>query len=160
MKVLLFTTILFSGLVAGLLYAYSCSVNIGLKTLPDAEYIKAMQAINIAIQNPLFFIVFMGLLIVFPITTFQLYGQQTNSFYLFPSAMIIYFIGVFTVTICCNIPLNEQLAMFSLLKANENEISKMREAFEIQWNRFHTIRTLASIISFGLTILFIIKQKS
>ena len=46
-----FITILLCGLVAGLLYSYSCSVNSGLKTFADNEFIKAMQAINIAIQN-------------------------------------------------------------------------------------------------------------
>ena len=43
-----------TALIAGLLYAYSCSVNIGLGRLADAEYISAMQSINKAIQNPLF----------------------------------------------------------------------------------------------------------
>jgi uncharacterized membrane protein len=69
MKMALFTTILFSGLVAGLLYSYSTSVNPGLKALPDNEYIRAMQSINTAIQNPVFFIAFMGLLLLFPFTT-------------------------------------------------------------------------------------------
>ena len=155
----MFTTILFSGLIAGLLYSYSCSVNVGLKTLSNTEYIKAMQSINIAIQNPIFFLAFMGLLIVFPITTFQLYQQQTNSFYLFVTAMVIYFVAVFGVTIFFNVPLNEQLAKFSILTANENEILLMRQKFENPWNTYHSIRTVASIVSFGLTILFILKQK-
>lgn len=159
MKVFMFTTILFSGLIAGLLYSYSCSVNVGLKTLSNTEYIKAMQSINIAIQNPIFFLAFMGLLIVFPITTFQLYQQQTNSFYLFVTAMVIYFVAVFGVTIFFNVPLNEQLAKFSILTANENEILLMRQKFENPWNTYHSIRTVASIVSFGLTILFILKQK-
>ena len=159
MKVFMFTTILFSGLIAGLLYSYSCSVNVGLKTLSNTEYIKAMQSINIAIQNPIFFLAFMGLLIVFPITTFQLYQQQTNSFYLFVTAMVTYFVAVFGVTIFFNVPLNEQLAKFSILTANENEILLMRQKFENPWNTYHSIRTVASIVSFGLTILFILKQK-
>ncbi|MEO6548069.1 MAG: anthrone oxygenase family protein [Ferruginibacter sp.] len=159
MKVLLFTTALLSGLVAGLLYAYSCSVNIGLKTLTNTEYIKAMQSINIAIQNPLFFVSFMGLLIVFPITTFQLFRQQPNSIYLFVGAMVIYFVGVFGITLFGNVPLNEQLAKFPILKSNDDEISIMRKTFENPWNNFHSIRTVASIVSFALTILFILKQK-
>ena len=38
-----------TALITGLLYAYSCSVNIGLGRLADAEYIAAMQSINKAI---------------------------------------------------------------------------------------------------------------
>lgn len=43
-----------TGLSAGLLYAYSCSVNLGLGRLPDGEYLAAMQSINKEILNPLF----------------------------------------------------------------------------------------------------------
>jgi len=45
-----------TALMGGLLFSYSCSVVLGLKTLPDQEYIMTMQAINRAIQNPVFFI--------------------------------------------------------------------------------------------------------
>lgn len=65
-NIIIFLTILFSGLVAGLFYAYSCSVNPGLKALSDVEYLIAMQSINRAIQNPYFFCSFMGLLLCFP----------------------------------------------------------------------------------------------
>jgi uncharacterized membrane protein len=160
MKVLLFTTLLFSGLVSGLFYAYSCSVNIGLRHLTDSEYIRAMQSINIAIQNPVFFITFMGLLILFPVSVFQLYKQETSSFYWMLAAMAFYFIAVFGVTVFGNVPLNEQLAKFPVSTASETDISKMRQAFETPWNSYHLIRTISSIIAFGLTILSVFKLKS
>jgi len=159
MKVFLFTTILFSGLTAGLFYSYSCSVNSGLKMLDDAAYIKAMQSINIAIQNPLFFLSFLGLLITFPITAIDLYKQHSNLFYLFVIALSVYFVAVFGVTVFFNVPLNEQLAKFPVPTANENELSAMRQAFEKPWNTFHSIRTVASVVSFGLCIIVIINQK-
>ena len=159
MKVFLFPTVLFSGLVAGLFYAYSCSVNIGLRSLPDSEYLKAMQSINAAIQNPVFFISFMGLLLLFPITAGQLYKQPNDSFYLIVAAMAIYFVGVFGVTVFCNVPLNEQLAKFPIATANQNEISAMRQIFEKPWNNYHTLRTCASVLAFGLTILSAFKLK-
>lgn len=156
---LVFFTVLFIGLVAGLFYAYSCSVNIGLNKLSDKEYLNAMQSINSAIQNPIFFLTFMGLLILFPITSYQLYQNQTNAFGLFIAAMGIYFVCVFGVTIFGNVPLNEQLANFSIQTETENEIALMRQTFEKPWNAYHSIRTIASVISFGLTVLFLIKQK-
>ena len=159
MKIFLFTTVLFSGLIAGLFYSYSCSVNPGLKLLSNSEYVKAMQSINSAIQNPAFFISFMGLLVTFPVTTFQCYSANTNSLYLLWIAMILYFIGVFGVTIFCNVPLNEQLAKFNIGSATSTEIQVMRQAFENPWNTFHTIRTVASVISFALVIVFVLKQK-
>lgn len=157
---ILFITTLFSGLVAGLLYSYSCSVNIGLKALPDAEYLKAMQSINIAIQNPFFFISFMGLLLLFPFSAWGLYSQQTTtSFYLLLVATAFYFIGVFGVTVFGNVPLNNQLAGFVISSASSEEISKMRFTFETSWNKFHLIRTVSAILSFGFTILSIMKWK-
>lgn len=155
-----FITLLLSGLIAGLLFSYSCSVNHGLKALADHEYIKAMQAINVAIQNPLFLISFMGLLLVFPISSYMLYKQLIDtSFCLMLLAMIIYFVGVFGITLFYNVPLNEQLAKFNLSTASRDEITQMRQLFENPWNSHHQYRTIASIISFVLTILSSMKIK-
>jgi uncharacterized membrane protein len=73
-----FLSLFLGGLLAGLFFSYSYSVNPGLKSLADNEYVKAMQSINIAIQNPYFFISFMGLLFVFPVSTYLMYRQQTD----------------------------------------------------------------------------------
>jgi len=160
-QITIFTTILLSGLVAGLLYSYSCSVNIGLRALPDAEYLKAMQSINLAIQNPFFFVSFMGLMIMLPLSAWQLHSLPSHfSYYAVLLAMILYFIGVFGVTVVENVPLNNQLAVFNITQASSNEISTMRIAFEKPWNTFHLIRTISAIISFGLTILSLLKFKS
>ncbi len=154
-----FLSLFFGGLIAGLLFSYSCSVNPGLKSLADSEYLKAMQAINTAIQNPYFLISFMSLLFILPITTFLIFNQQADaSFYFMLAATIIYFVGVFGVTIFCNVPLNEQLAKISVSTATITEISTTRYSFEKPWNTYHSVRTIASSISFGLTILSIIKS--
>jgi uncharacterized membrane protein len=160
MKMLLVITVLLSGLMAGLLYAYSCSVNLGLKMLSDSEYIRAMQAINKAIENPLFFSSFLGLLIVFPAVCYQLYGPQSHTFYLMLVAMGIYVIGVFGITLLFNVPLNNQLANFSLQHADSAAVATMRQAFEKPWNTFHTVRTVAAIVSFLLAILSLLNYKS
>jgi uncharacterized membrane protein len=155
-----FLSLIFGGLIAGLLFSYSCSVNIGLKSLTDIEYIKAMQAINLAIQNPYFFISFIGLLFVLPISSYLMYKQQENiSFYLLILATIIYFIAVFGTTLFCNVPLNEQLARFSISASTANEIAVMRQSFEKSWTMYHSVRTIASILSFSFTILSIFKSK-
>ncbi len=158
-NIAIFLTILFSGLVAGLFYAYSCSVNPGLKALGDTEYIRAMQSINRAIQNPYFFCSFMGLLLVFPLCCWQMYGSGT-SFYLMLAAAIIYFILVFGITIFGNVPLNNMLESFKINEASNEQIASTRIAFEKPWNQFHLIRTLASVISFSLCILSIMARKS
>ena len=160
MKFFLVATVLLSGLMAGLFYAYSCSVNPGLKMLTDREYIRAMQAINQAILNPLFFLAFLGLIVVFSVTCFQLYGSQKIAFYWMIAAMLIYVIGVFGTTMFFNVPLNDQLANFSVSTTKPEEISAMRQHFEAPWNAFHSFRTVASVVSFCLTILSLLNYKS
>jgi uncharacterized membrane protein len=159
-NILNFLSLFLSGLIAGLLFSYSCSVNLGLKSLADKEYIKAMQSINIAIQNPYFLISFMSLLFILPLTTFSIYKQQKDaSFYLMLIATFIYISGVIGVTMFCNVPLNDQLAKINISTSTTHEISVMRQSFEKPWNSYHIVRTIASIISFGLIIISIIKNK-
>ncbi len=64
-----------TALMAGLFYAFSCSVNLGLARLSNAEYISAMQSTNRAIQNPIFFAAFFGAPILLPLSVFLHYGQ-------------------------------------------------------------------------------------
>ena len=160
MKLVPFITLLLSGLVAGLFYAYSCSVNPGLKELSNSEYVKAMQAINIAIQNPVFFTSFMGLLLAYPLLAFQTYKADANTFALVMASGIIYFVFVFGITAACNVPLNNQLAAFNMTTATEAEINNMRRVFENPWNTWHAIRTYASVLSFALLLAaFLLKNK-
>lgn len=152
--------VLTTGLVAGLFYGYSCSVNAGLGNLSDEKYLEAFQSINRVIQNPMFFLSFMGSVFVLPISSYLMYRDGiSTSFYLLIGATIIYFISVFGVTILGNVPLNEQLDKFSILSATANEISAMRSAFETPWNTYHTVRTIGSVVSFVLAVLSIIKLK-
>jgi uncharacterized membrane protein len=158
-KFFCFISILLCGLVAGLLYGYLCSVNPGLKALSDFEYLNAMQKINLAIQNPLFFISFLGTLFMMPATCIFLFKYKYSSlFSFFVFATIIYIIGVFGITLMGNVPLNNQLAAFDLSKATLIEISEMRFKFEIPWNNFHLYRTIAAILSFSLGLIGILKK--
>ncbi len=152
-KVITITTILFSGLIAGLLFGFSCAVNLGLHDLSDAEYIRAMQAINIEIQNPVFILVFMGLLVLLPLSAWSSFSSgNKKAFFLLLGATLLYFIGVMGVTALGNIPLNDQLAKVDPSGMSEQALSALRMNFETSWTKFHLTRTLASIISFLLTI--------
>jgi uncharacterized membrane protein len=77
--VLLIITAVLAALIAGLFYAYSCSVVLGLGKLSDAEYLRAMQNINREILNPVF-LSFMGTAIFLPVSTFFLRGSNLSLF--------------------------------------------------------------------------------
>lgn len=152
---ILIAATLSSGLIAGLLYAFVCAVKPGLGSLTDQEYLRAMQAINRNIENPLFFLSFIGTLILLPVHT---YNSFTNSgvsvrFIILLCSSVIYFMGVFGVTILGNVPLNDYLAKVDIGSLKVNEIKAIRIKYEHPWNNLHQIRTWASFISFSLLVL-------
>ena len=159
-KITLLITTFLLALIAGLFYAYSCSVNPGLGRLSDTEYLRAMQSINRAILNPWFFASFLGTLIMLPVSTWISYnaGGTSSLFYLLLAATMIYAIGVFGVTGFGNVPLNEALDRFEIGNATLQEIKKQRLAFELAWNKYHMIRTLANLLSLMLVLWAIIKK--
>lgn len=157
-KIAFVLTALLLGLIAGLFYSYSCSVNPGLGRLTDIEYLRSMQSINRAILNPGFFISFMGTVIMLPVSTWLIYRHEGagTSFYFILAAAIVYLVGVFGVTIGGNVPLNDMLDKIDL--SSVTDIKATRESFEISWNRFHAIRSGSNIVSFLLFLIAVIKR--
>lgn len=144
----------FTGLMAGLLFSYSCSVVLAFKNLADYEYIAGMQAINKAIQNPLFFLVFFGSAVLLLLCAYLHYSPILSArSWLLLAATIIYLAGVFGVTALGNVPLNNALEKFNLLDASKEAISNQRAVFESRWNFLNNIRTVASILSLLLLII-------
>lgn len=136
-----------SALMAGLFYAFSIAVNRGLERLDDREFVKAMQFINSRILNPLFFLVFFGAPLLLLLAT-VLHGEEGGKPFVFLlAATILYFTGVFGVTVIKNVPMNTKLAKLIPETASEEEISGMRTAFEKPWTRWNHIRTVASCLT-------------
>jgi len=100
-------------------------------------------------------------LVMFPLSLWQMYSQQPpEAYYYILLAAVLYFIGVFGVTVLGNVPLNNQLAGFDISNATIDEISAMRLTFEKPWNTFHFIRTVSAVILFGLSIISVLKYRS
>lgn len=154
-NIILIITVTLTALIAGLFYSYACSVNLGLGKLTDGAYLSAMQSINRQIQNPIFFMSFMGTLLFLPISSWMEYSYSgfSNSFWLLASAAVVYVIGTFGITIAVNVPLNEALDKFVISSASIEQLAAQRKSFEIPWNRYNTIRTVAAIIALILAII-------
>ena len=160
--IVLFITALLSALTAGLLYAYACSVNPGLHRLSDSNYLSAMQSINRAILNPVFFIGFLGPVFLLPLTMWLYYntGNPATFQYLL-LATGLYLVGVFGVTMLFNVPLNNALEVFDITKASPQEMAAQRAAFEGPWGNWHLVRTIAAVIALVFILLaFSSKNKS
>ncbi|ROI05136.1 DUF1772 domain-containing protein [Chryseobacterium sp. G0240] len=147
---LLLITAVLTALIAGLFYAYSCSVVLGLGKLSDIEYLKAMQSINREILNPVFFLSFMGTAVLLPVSTFVFRGQPAFIFLL--TASLAYLIGVFGITVGGNVPMNDVLDRFDISGAATEAVRKMRDSFERRWNLLNNIRTFFSVITIALVV--------
>jgi uncharacterized membrane protein len=159
-NIILLVTALVTALISGLFYAYSVSVNGGLGRLPDANYLSAMQSINREILNPLFFLSFMGTLLLLPVCTFMHYSNPPAlRFYCLLAATFIYAIGVFGVTVMGNVPLNNMLDGYNIANATAEELSRQRAAFEIPWSRLHSVRTLANVAALVLVLVALIAKR-
>jgi uncharacterized membrane protein len=160
MHLLQLAAIVSTGLVAGLLYGYDCSILNSFTHLSDEVYLRSFQAINRGIQNGYFFTSFMGSLLLLPVAAW--YSRQPlnqATFYLFIIATLLYFFGVFGVTAFGNVPLNNALDKLDMATASPSDMARMRGLFEKSWNSYHQLRTIAAILSFSIAALAVIKQK-
>lgn len=147
--------------MAGIFFTWSNAVKPGIGKLSDIEYLTALQSMNRVILNNAFKIIFLGAIIavaLVPIFYFNLYPR--NIFWLFVFTLIIYWIGVFGVTVSGNIPLNEILDKTNLESITSEEIKILRKSIEVKWNNFNLIRCISSGITFILLIVsFLILDK-
>lgn len=153
--VILIVTAVIVALMAGLFFAYSCSVVSGLGRLSDKEYLGAMQSINRAILNPLFLGCFMGALLLLPLSTWMAYRQPVLQarFWFLLIAFLAYAIGVFGVTVAGNVPMNNVLDKLDITGSSLEMLRMQRTAFENRWNFLNHIRTISAIVSLVLTLL-------
>jgi uncharacterized membrane protein len=116
-----------SALVAGVMLAFSTSVMPGLGRRPAPQAVAAMQAMNSAILNPVFGLVFggtalvcLGLAVSAPFTTDEA-GAGWRAV-----GGLLYVVGTFGVTMVVNVPLNEAL----------DEVDPDSAAGASTWQRF------------------------
>lgn len=142
--------VLAMGLVAGLFYAYSCSVMPGLHGASDRTALEAMQRINVAILNPAFFATFLGA----PLAgAAALYLEHRAGADRELTRSILAGLGcyavVLAVTSAVNVPLNDDLAALDVAKATASDLAGMRDHFQTTWVVGNLVRTVACVGAFG-----------
>lgn len=136
------------GLIAGLFYAYACSVMLALSRTEDRVFIDLMQRINASIQNGWFALSFMGAA-MFTIATLVVHvgAGQPARLALIIAALALYLIA-FVITVRGNIPLNARLDAAGAPQRIADPAA-VRAMFERPWVRLHLARTLFSIGAFA-----------
>jgi uncharacterized membrane protein len=129
-----------AGLMAGLFAAFSYAVMPGLGRLGDAEFVAAMQRINVAILNGWFGVCFGGAL-VFSVLAAVLHHGAGRRWIV---AGAVLYVLVLVVTMAVSVPLNDRLAA-----AGTADPHAAREAFETAWVRWNVVRTVLNTAAFG-----------
>lgn len=140
-----------SGLMGGLFFAWTVSVIPGTARTADTVYVSTMQHINRAIVNPGFVVPFIGVPVVLAAAGYlQWRVGEVGKARLLIGAAVLYLVGVLGVTGGGNVPLNNTLESFSLDGATAEAVARHRQDYEGPWNRWHYLRTVASVAAFAM----------
>ncbi|MGC5031500.1 DUF1772 domain-containing protein [Micromonospora sp. DT229] len=139
-----------TGLVAGLFFAFACSVMPGLGATDDRTLVGAMQSINRKILNGWFLSVFLGgpLLVVAAVLGHLGAGGAVLGWLV---AALVCHLVTFAVTVRSNVPLNDQLDAAGSVDAS-TDLAAIRRRFEGPWVRWNLVRTVSSAAALACLI--------
>jgi uncharacterized membrane protein len=137
-----------SGLIAGLFYAFACSVMLGLRRTDARTFVNTMQQINVAIINGWFLVCFVGALVLIVAAATLQFGQDQRPALPWILAALILYLAVLLITGRFNVPLNNELAAAGEVD-RITDLAAVRERFEARWVRWNVIRAVASSAAFG-----------
>ncbi|MCX4823463.1 DUF1772 domain-containing protein [Streptomyces sp. NBC_01142] len=128
------------GLIAGVWYAYACSVMPALGRSDDRTFIEVMQNINDVIESPVFFAAFLGAPALTAIAAWQ--QRRTGARWWVVAALVLCS-AVFLVTAAVSVPLNDELAAAGN-PARIADPAGVREKFEDPWVAWNVVRGVLS----------------
>jgi uncharacterized membrane protein len=148
--VLTFVTALGAAVAAGVFFAFSNFVMRALGRIPAAAGIRAMQEINVTVINRWFMTALFGTgvaclaLIVVSLADWESsYGPYLLA------AGALYVVGTVVVTMALNVPRNEALAR---VEPDSGEGAGVWDRYLVEWTRWNSVRTVASLATTGLLI--------
>lgn len=139
-------TQILTGLSAGVFFSWSVTVLPGTKVISSTSYLETMKRINQKILNPIFFIVFFSPapLLAYRALDLGLLNLLAATFYI---------VGTLCVTMFKNVPLNNRLEELDLESLGPEQKDVFRKEYENNWNFWHYIRTVSSLLAFIFVIL-------
>ncbi|MEV0487516.1 anthrone oxygenase family protein [Streptomyces sp. NPDC050508] len=133
------------GLIAGVFYVFACAIMPALARSDDRVYVEVMRNINDVIQNPVFFLSFMGALLLTAASAWQVRGRPYR---VWVWAGLGAYALAFFVTVAFNIPLNDDLAS----TADVADVGAARERFEDAWVGWNVVRAGLSTVGVGCLV--------
>ncbi len=132
-----------SGLVGGVFYAFSTFVMAGLKRLPPAEGIAAMQSINVTAERPGLMVPFSGTMIAavaVGVVGVLNWGDPASPWMV--AGAVSYAIGTFAMTGVYHVPRNNLLAATA---ATSHDAPAVWDRYLAEWTRWNHLRTASSM---------------
>lgn len=143
---MLFAATVSAGLMAGIYYAFSCAVMLGLREVTDATFVETMQRINEKIINAWFLPVFFGSFLL-PIAAAILLAidGETDVLRWAIAGAVLATIS-FVITASRNVPLNNALDQTGPVESI-GDLAAVRSAYEEPWIRWNLYRAVASTLA-------------
>jgi uncharacterized membrane protein len=132
-----------SGLIAGVFFAFSTFIMSALARLQPPQGIAVMQSINITVINPWFMTAFLGTAVacLFLAVFALLNWHKPSAVYLLVGSLL-YLVGTFGVTMVCNVPLNDAVA---IVKPDSTEGATLWAKYLVNWTFWNHVRTIAAL---------------
>ena len=129
--------------VGGVFFAFSSFVMPALARLPAHEGIAAMQSINVVVLNRSFLGVFLGTAaLAAPLLLATPWHWGTRGSAWLVLGALLYLAGSIGVTMLCNVPRNDLLAV---LVPAEPDAARIWADYVRTWTFWNTVRTAASL---------------
>jgi uncharacterized membrane protein len=151
-RLVLVAATLTTGLTAGLLFAFACSVMPALSGADDATFVDVMQRVNVAIVNGWFLACFVGALVLGVLAAGLHLGRAGRPVLVWIVAALVFYLVALAVTGLVNVPLNDTLAATGDPRAAAGaggitDLAAVRAHFEGRWVAWHLVRTVAAAAS-------------
>lgn len=142
----LWATVISTGLMAGIYFAFSVFIMSAFKTIPDTSAAIAMNAINKVIVKSAFMPVFFGSSLLAIVLVFLALGDERAGLIVLAGG--VYILGMLLCTVLFNVPLNNRL-----LKASLENQAEIWQNYVIEWTRWNHVRSISSLLAFILYVL-------
>jgi uncharacterized membrane protein len=133
-----------TGLVAGVFFAFSTFVMAGLRRLPPAQGMAAMQSVNRAAPSPLFMLVLFGTAVgdvVLAVAGLRDLGRASARYHV--AAAAVYVLAI-VVTVTYHVPRNDALATRDPQAPGS---AAAWRTYARNWTALNHVRTAASTVS-------------
>jgi uncharacterized membrane protein len=147
-----------AGLVAGLFFAYSCSVMPGLAATDDRTVVGTMQSINRKILNGWFLSAFLGAVLLIALAA-ALHLTVRGPVLAWTGLALVLYLATLVITMRRSVPLNDQLDAAGPVDRIA-DLAAVRERFEDAWVRWNLARTVTSVAAFASLVAALLSRRA